>query len=335
VKTHFLGPFLLWLEGEGYPVEDWLARRGVETSIVGALEWHLPHATYCEILAIAEANARNSALGLAFAQSTVRMYAFMEALWQNCPNIDGVLQTWSYYDKVMPGRMSFSLTEHDGTISVRQRCDEYDLALERLSNEFLIAWFFRQIRALSGVPVVPLELAFAHSAPRDVEPYVELFGTTNIVFGDGENRLVFDDRVRALPVLLADGRVYSALVEHASAPRNPSEPPRALVERLHEAIESKLARGDLQLDEIAKHLGVSARTLQRRLSEQDSTFIREVERVRERAARVHVGQNELSFGEIAARLGYADTSAFHRAFKRWTGRTATEFRKAPDPVSYG
>lgn len=331
MKTNFLGPFLLWLQGRGAPVEAWLSERQIDLATVGAREFHLPHPVYCELLSRAEAETREPALGLTFAQSTVRVYAFMEAMWQNCPNVDAVLQTWNYYDKAMAGRMSFALVEKDGTVAVRQTCESFDLALERISNDFLIGWFLSQIRTLTGVPVIPMELAFAHPRPRDLEPYERFFGTANIHFEAGENRLTFDDRVRTLPIGLADPRVYDALTSQlvTTSPSSPPSP-RSLIERLHETIENGLSRGAPQIEDVAKELGVSVRTLQRRISEHNSSFLREIERVRELAARQYVKQGGLSFGEIAARLGYADTSAFNRAFKRWTGRTPTEFRAQPD-----
>lgn len=328
MKTNFLGPFLLWLQGQGLPVDKWLADRQVDPSIIGAREFFISHPIYCQLLSLAETETREPALGLTFARSTVRVYAFMEALWQNCPNVDAVLQTWGYYDKAMAGRMSFALVEKDGTIAVRQTCESFDLALERISNDFLIGWFLVQIRTLTGVPVIPFEVAFAHPAPRDIDPYEHFFGTANIRFEAGENRLTFDDRVRTLPIGLADPRVYEALTSQFVTPTDATT--RSLLDRLSETIETELARGTPQIEEVAKSLGVSVRTLQRRLAEQNSSFLREIERVRELAARQYVKQDTLNFGEIAARLGYADTSAFNRAFKRWTGRTPTEFRANPD-----
>jgi AraC-like DNA-binding protein len=99
-----------------------------------------------------------------------------------------------------------------------------------------------------------------------------------------------------------------------------------VVSRLPSTIEELLASGQPQIEDVAKSLGVSVRTLQRRIAENQSTFQREVERVREQMARALVGHGQVTLTEIASRLGYGDPSAFFRAFKRWTGVTPTEFR---------
>jgi AraC-like DNA-binding protein len=330
VKSNFLGPFLLWLQSRERPVEDWLAQVQLGLDVIGSRDCHVPHGAYCELLELAERDTPSEpALGLAFAQSTDRMYAFMEALWQNCSNLEAVLDTWRYYDKLVDPRMAFTLVEQDGTIAIRQTSTGYDLAQERVSNEFLIGWLLMQVRMLTGVRVVATEVRFAHPMPADTSAYVNVFGTANLHFGQTENRIVFDDQVRSLPIALADPRVYDALISCVADPVTEA-PPRPLLERLHEAIKRRLVAGaPLHIDEIAKGLGVSVRTLQRRIAEAGSTFLHEVENVREAAAKEYVCQGKLSLGEVAKRLGYAHTSAFSRAFKRWTGRTPSDFRDHP------
>lgn len=72
---------------------------------------------------------------------------------------------------------------------------------------------------------------------------------------------------------------------------------------------------------------MSPRTLQRRLADEQATFADLLESVREELARIYVGEGR-PLGEVAFRLGYAETSAFLRAFKRWTGTTPTAFRRS-------
>lgn len=329
MKSHFLGPFLLWLKAQELPVGDWLAARGLDDVAIGALELEVPRETYCELLDIAEAALPQAALGLAFARSAPRMYAFMEALWQNCPNVEAMLGTWAYYSQAMSGRMSFDVKQRDGAVVIDQTCAAYDLKEERVSNEFLIAWFVLQIRRLTCVQVIPAEVMFAHEEPVDVQPYVELFGTRNLRFEAKGNRLVLDVAVKDLPIALADSRVFDALVGHvrkiSSAPP-PETRIASFIQRLHEEIDLRLAKDAVQIDDIARKLGLSTRTLQRRLSEEQSSFQREVERVRERSAKRYLLDPKVTLTHVAGIVGYRDVTAFFRAFKRWTGETPSEFR---------
>ena len=77
-------------------------------------------------------------------------------------------------------------------------------------------------------------------------------------------------------------------------------------------------------------LGISARTLQRRLQEEATTFAEVVDGVRRDLAAAYLQNAEYTAAEVAFMLGYAEASSFHRAFRRWTGTTPEAFRSGGD-----
>ena len=105
----------------------------------------------------------------------------------------------------------------------------------------------------------------------------------------------------------------------------PDDTPMA--ERTRAAISAMVGRGEPTLEAIARVLRVGRRTLQRRLSEEDTTFAQVLDQVRADIARVAVLDDNVSYAELSDRLGFSRESAFFRAFKRWTGLTPTEFKK--------
>lgn len=78
----------------------------------------------------------------------------------------------------------------------------------------------------------------------------------------------------------------------------------------------------------AHRLGISARTLQRRLHEEGTTFAKLVDEARHAMVVQMLAHRELAVGEVAFALGFSEPAAFHHAFKRWTGVTPAEFRRA-------
>src|SRR5262249_60423 len=88
-----------------------------------------------------------------------------------------------------------------------------------------------------------------------------------------------------------------------------------------------LPHGKARVDEVARKLGVSQRTLARRLSSEGLTFAVVVQRLKFDLAKRHLADDALSISEIAWLLGYHDISAFTDAFKRWTGRTPRAMRR--------
>ena len=84
------------------------------------------------------------------------------------------------------------------------------------------------------------------------------------------------------------------------------------------------------LNAAARALGMSSRTLQRRLRERDLVYARLVDEVRRRLSSKYLADANLSLGEIAYLLGYSQSSAFNRAYRRWTGRSpSADRRRAP------
>ncbi|MFW5877013.1 MAG: helix-turn-helix transcriptional regulator [Myxococcota bacterium] len=103
---------------------------------------------------------------------------------------------------------------------------------------------------------------------------------------------------------------------------------RSLTGRVRSMLATGLANGDANATEVAKRLGVSTRTLTRRL-ERDGTSLKELaDDLRRRLALQYVGSRDLPLSEVALLLGFSQTSAFHRAFRRWTGQTPLEYRRA-------
>src|SRR5262245_20347220 len=91
---------------------------------------------------------------------------------------------------------------------------------------------------------------------------------------------------------------------------------------------SELSAGVPDLEGVGRVLGMSPRTLQRRLREEGTTFSGVLTQLRHDLARPLLGDGQLAVAEVAFLLGYEDPSAFHRAFRRWSGRSPRALRRA-------
>ena len=96
--------------------------------------------------------------------------------------------------------------------------------------------------------------------------------------------------------------------------------------RSERAIIDKLEHGSCSLEEVAQALGVSVRTLQRRLNLCGCGFADLLEAARRSHAEALLRQSELPLVEVALTLGYSEQAAFNRAFKRWTNSTPGAYR---------
>jgi AraC-like DNA-binding protein len=147
-------------------------------------------------------------------------------------------------------------------------------------------------------------------------------------FGAPFNGFSAPARYLSMPVQGADPNLHALIRKHAEAML--AELPRAhsLTERVRALLAEQLANGAPSLGQIARHVSMSERTLARHLEDEGTTYKALLEDLRRRLARRYVRRSELPFAEIAALLGFSQAAAFHRAFRRWTGRTPLEYRRS-------
>ena len=88
------------------------------------------------------------------------------------------------------------------------------------------------------------------------------------------------------------------------------------------------SEGFPSFENISSALNMSAPTLRRRLKAEGTTFQQIKDEARCEAARLYLDKPELSINDVALQLGFTDPSAFHRSFKKWTGKTPGQFRQA-------
>ena len=191
--------------------------------------------------------------------------------------------------------------------------------------EYVFAAFVLHVRAATGVPFPVRRVSFEHRTPPDAAEHERVFGCP-VEFEAGRTCLHLDRGAWETPSRGAQPGVLQVLAEHADLllqklPRGPD-----LVERTRRAIGERLRGGDPSLEGVARELGTSGRTLQRRLGEIGYTFNALADEVRAATARLYLEQPDIAIAEIAYLLGFADQSTFNRAFKRWTGGTPARVR---------
>jgi AraC-like DNA-binding protein len=103
--------------------------------------------------------------------------------------------------------------------------------------------------------------------------------------------------------------------------------PDTLLQAARAKLMSQLSGGEVGLGTLARSMHMSERTLRRRLSERGTNYQSLLDELRSTRARTLVGHGAEPVDRIAQQLGFADTSSFFHAFKRWTGQTPAQFRR--------
>jgi AraC-like DNA-binding protein len=191
---------------------------------------------------------------------------------------------------------------------------------DRHQIEFTVTILVRLCRALAAKRLQPLRVRFTHRRAEDPSEINSFFGCET-EFGAEVDEVVFDGAIARLPVIGADPYLNKLLVAHfeEAVSRRPSIQGtfRASVEN---AITPLLPHGQARVGDVSRSLGMSPRTLARRLASEGVTFSGVVENLRSTLAEGYLKNQNLSISQIAWLLGYQEVSAFTHAFKRWTGK---------------
>ena len=197
---------------------------------------------------------------------------------------------------------------------------------DRHQIEFFITALIRLCRQLTGLRVAPSRVSITHRRNNSCSEFVEFLGC-DVEFGEAVDEIAFGATVRQMPVVSADPYLNKLLIRYfeealARRPTNRG----SFQTTVENAIVPLLPHGKVRVSEIARRLGVSQRSLARRLSSEGLTFSDVLDSLRTDLAERYLSEVDLSISQIAWLLGYQEVSALTHAFKRWTGTTPREAR---------
>lgn len=194
--------------------------------------------------------------------------------------------------------------------------------------EFVFGVMVRRIRMmLADDSWAPLYMNFTKAAPTDTTP-LDNFFRCPLRFEAEVAEFAIDRNSWQQEVPTADPALLQVLDQHAQLLLAQRPMPDDFVGEVRREIMRALHGGEAKREEIASRLCMSGRTLQRRLDDNGIVFTDLVDEVRQELAKSHLKTNELTLAEIGYLLGFAEQSSFTRAFKRWTGQTPLEYRRA-------
>jgi AraC-like DNA-binding protein len=184
---------------------------------------------------------------------------------------------------------------------------------------------------LAGRPLAPLRLVFAHDSAADPDEYRRVLGV-DPEFGGDAHLACFDAALLAMPVPNADAGMYPVLQQHAERLLHERSTAReserhGIVAQVRAAVIRNLAQDRVRLASIASELGLSPRTLQRKLSEAGASFQQVLDAARHALAQDYLRQRGLPLADIAFLLGYQEQSAFTHAFRDWAGMNPGAWRE--------
>jgi AraC-like DNA-binding protein len=226
-----------------------------------------------------------------------------------------------------------ALTRQGGLLRFDYRIVDPAIGRRRQDAELTMGMVCNLLRHALGPGWVPEEIHLEHRRPEQADQHRDAF-QARVRFGQSGNAVLFRADGLDRPMPQADPRLLDMLratlarVAYTATPdaAGRDAAARALMARIQAEIRAALPGGQVSLGRIADALGMARWTLQRRLDGLGLSFSAVLDDTRRTDALRHLGVLHTPVGEIAALLGYAEASAFSRAFKGWTGLSPRAWR---------
>ncbi len=193
--------------------------------------------------------------------------------------------------------------------------------------EFVLAANLKGMRENVGRNVRPIRVTFAHPRNSNLQEFERFFGCP-VEYGSVSDQWSFSNETLAAPLITGDPYLLETLqpfCDEAARERNTA------VGSLRSSVENELQKllphGKANRQTVARALGMSERTLSRKLADEGTTYEELVDQLRRSLAFQYIKARSISFSQIAWLLGYEGSTSFSHAFVRWTGRSPSAARK--------
>lgn len=254
-------------------------------------------------------------------------YGALGLAFKTAPTLRASLARSERYARLLTSVATYEIRpDGENAYFVLHRAGPRRLGL-RLSNEATLASVTSMIRQVSPTPFAPLEVHFKHPAPERASAHGAYFGGA-LRFGSELDALLISGAALSRPNRLSDAGLSQFLVRRLDDELSALPDAPRLSEHVLREIAQSLSDGAPKADAIARRLGLSERTLQRRLREEGSSFHQLSEAARRDLAKTLLAEQSYALAEVAFLTGFSEQSAFTRAFKRWTAQTPAAYRAA-------
>ncbi|GAA4895291.1 helix-turn-helix protein [Stackebrandtia albiflava] len=193
-------------------------------------------------------------------------------------------------------------------------------------GEFAISLLLTQARSVAHRALRPAGVALPGAAGSRHRYLAAAFGTRDIEFDAPRPSMTLSTADADRPLPHADPALAAIMRDHMRLKLAGAKPVRGWLDRLHAEIDREFAVGAPMLTRVARRLNLSTRTLQRRLSDENTSWSAELERIRAERVERLLTTTSLPVDAIAAQVGYSDTRALRRAVHRWHGQSPVAVR---------
>lgn len=309
----------------GVNKEELLEAAGTTEAALANPDGRLPWSAFSAIRQVLEKHL-GPAYGLKVAETMTDIKATVLAyLLANSKNLNDAFTTFSRYRSISAEIEHPKLSIEGDFATFGCRYGKINVLMNASFLEGALGFWLIRGRYYTGVEWNPVEVQLQGST-TDTSIYERVF-RCQVLNRCKETKFIFDTQLLDLPIKNPDPNLLQYLTPIAEEVIKNLPGNESIKQLIQDKIFASLESGSSSIDSIAKQIHVSARTLQRRLEDQDTSFAELTDQTRHVAAIEYLKDPRISITETAFLLGFSDASTFYRAFKRWTGDTPANYRK--------
>ena len=317
---------LALLEGRGLPVADLLRRAGLDPAVVADPDARLPHPAVRAFCEAAVKATGDPAFGLHIAEQ-VRPATFdaLGYVFRSSRTLGDGLRRLAVYHRFVADVLTLRIETAGPQARLTVEASDPD-HLTRTVSEFLLGTLTRGARVETGrADLDPVAVEFAFAEPEDVSEHRRFFRAP-LQFAQPFNALVLQASDLDRPLVHAEPELREVLERRVREVIARLPPIDTIAAQARAALSEELKGGKPTAAEVGRRLGLSERSLNRRLREEGTSFRALLHELRRTLSERYIREG-ISINETAFLLGYSEASAFHRGFRRWTGRTPASYRR--------
>ncbi len=258
-------------------------------------------------------------------QMKIEDYGVLGLSWRTCTKAGEIFERSERYFMLLSNTYVFKVEKDHDISKIHLYREGYRRGVE-LSNEATFSATVVVLKAMTETNIAPVGVSFKHDPPSDMNSYHHAFQCP-ILFNQSQNYISYKTSDLETRTAKADTSINKFLLERVDEETKGIDvSSNKIALDVEKFIQDALPSGIPSIDHVSEHVGMSSRTLNRRLSESGSTFRDLIKKIQETISKDLLLNSTRSAGEIAFQTGFSEQSAFNRAFKRWTGQSPVEFR---------
>lgn len=252
-------------------------------------------------------------------------YGVLGLSWKTCSKAGEIFERSERYFHLLSNTYLFKVERREEISEIHLYRDAYRRGVA-LSNEATFSATVVVLQAMTETDIAPIKVSFKHEAPKDLTDYHAGFRCP-VLFRQAQNFIAYKTADLEMRTAKADKSIHSFLLERVEEEKQGIEISSfKIASDVSQLIQDSLPSGIPSITQIGEHMGMSSRTLTRRLAENGLTFRELVRQTQEKISKELLRSSSQTISEIAFQTGFSEQSAFSRAFKKWCGLSPLTYR---------